>query len=64
MASSKIQNEIIISCLVIKQTIAKEVNNAWIFSIMADETKDISTKEQVAVSERYVDSENENKEID
>ncbi|XP_050064715.1 zinc finger MYM-type protein 1-like [Aphis gossypii] len=53
--SSKIQNEIISSCgdLILKK-IVKEVNMAACFSVLADETTDISVKEQLSICVRYV----------
>lgn len=53
--SSKIQNEIISSCgdLILKK-IVKEVNMAGCFSVLADETTDISVKEQLSICVRYV----------
>nr|CAI5823580.1 unnamed protein product [Callosobruchus analis] len=51
----KIQNEIIEACdLIIKQRIATEVNTAKCFTVLADETVDISTIEQLSLCVRYV----------
>nr|CAI5845780.1 unnamed protein product [Callosobruchus analis] len=53
--SWKIQNEIIEACdLIIKQRIATEVNTAKCFTVLADETADISTIEQLSLCVRYV----------
>lgn len=53
--SSKIQNEIISSCgdLILKK-IVKEVNMSECFSVLADETTDISVKEQLTLCVRYI----------
>ncbi|CAC5376291.1 unnamed protein product [Mytilus coruscus] len=54
--SPDIQNELISSCgLQIKNTILKKVKEAKWFSIMADESTDVGTKEQMALCIRYVD---------
>nr|CAI5856524.1 unnamed protein product [Callosobruchus analis] len=53
--SWKIQNEIIEACdLITKQRIATEVNTAKCFTVLADETADISTIEQLSLCVRYV----------
>ena len=41
----------------IQDTIVNEIKKAGIFSILADEMSDISRKEQLAISLRYVNSE-------
>ncbi|CAC5397877.1 unnamed protein product [Mytilus coruscus] len=54
--SPDIQNELISFCgLQIKNTILKKVQEAKWFSIMADESTDVGTKEQMALCIRYVD---------
>ena len=56
--SKTVQNEMIDSLgEQIQDTIVNEIKKAGIFSILADETPDISRKEQLAISLRYVDSE-------
>ena len=56
MTSAQIQNELINSCgNIIKVMIADAVHKAGIFSLLADETTDVSTKEQLALGVRYVD---------
>lgn len=55
----QIQNEIISSCgNLILQTIVKKVNNSQCFSVLADETTDISVTEQLALCVRYIDENN------
>lgn len=55
MTSAQIQNELISSCgNIIKVMIADAVHKAGIFSLLADETTDVSTKEQLALGVRYV----------
>ncbi|XP_025192611.1 52 kDa repressor of the inhibitor of the protein kinase-like [Melanaphis sacchari] len=55
----QIQNEIISSCgNIILQTIVKKVNDSQCFSVLADETTDISVTEQLALCVRYIDKEN------
>ena len=56
--SKTTQNEII-NCIKdqIQESIIEEVKGAGIFSILADETPDISKREQLAVSLRYLDEE-------
>ncbi|KAF0687421.1 52 kDa repressor of the inhibitor of the protein kinase-like, partial [Aphis craccivora] len=55
----QIQNEIISSCgNLILQTIVKKVNDSQCFSVLADETTDISVTEQLALCVRYIDKEN------
>lgn len=56
--SPLIQNELIQICgSIIKEEIVKKVNAATCFSVMADETTDISQKEQLSICLRYVDEE-------
>lgn len=53
--SSKIQNKIISTCGdLILEKIVKEINAAECFSILADETTDVSLKEQLSLCVRYV----------
>jgi len=53
--SPLIQNEIIDSCgAMIKQKIVEDVKAATFYSVLVDETTDISTKEQVSLCLRYV----------
>jgi len=55
----QIQNEIISSCEnLILQTIVKKVNDSQCFSVLADETTDISVTEQLALCVRYMNNEN------
>lgn len=59
--SPLLQNEIILSCNnVIKSKLVEEVNNASYFSVLADETCDISNVEQISLCVRYVALENGN----
>lgn len=59
MISSTIQNEIIESMgSVIKQKIVNRVKLSKYFSILCDETTDISTNEQMTICVRYVDLKN------
>lgn len=54
-----IQNEIISSCgNLILQTIVKKVNNSQCFTVLADETTDISVTEQLALCVRFIDEQN------
>ena len=55
--SKTIQNQII-DCIgdSIKEKIIDEIKDAGIFSILADETPDVSRKEQMPISLRYVDT--------
>jgi len=56
--SPQIQNEIInISGTVIKDCIINDVKKAVAFSIMADETADISETEQLSIGIRFFDDE-------
>ena len=53
--SPQIQNEFIaINGNMIRQSIVDECNSSLFWSIMADETTDVSTKEQVSVCARYI----------
>lgn len=53
--STKIQNEFIaINGDMIRKSIVAECNSSRFWSIMADETTDVSTKEQVSVCVRYI----------
>lgn len=53
--SWNIQNQIIDACdKVIKSRIVKDVKDATFFSVLADETTDVSTQEQFSLSVRYV----------
>lgn len=54
--SCRIQNELIkISGTIIQNYLVESVNNSLVFSIMADETADISGKEQMSIGVRYFD---------
>lgn len=54
--SPKVQNEIITSCnTIILRKLVDKVNSAQGFSILADETSDISTTEQLSLCVRYVE---------
>ena len=53
--SKTIQNELIEICgEIIREEILKEVKDAKWFAVMADETRDISNEEQLAIVLRYV----------
>lgn len=55
--SSQIQNEIIeASAEVIKEKLVASINNNQFFSVLADETTDISCKEQLSICIRYMDT--------
>ena len=57
--SKTIQNEMIDAIgIVIRNNILKEVKNSKYYSIIADEVTDISNKEQLSLSVRYVTDEN------
>nr|CAH7766104.1 unnamed protein product [Callosobruchus chinensis] len=59
--SPRIQNELINSCnAIIVNTLIKKVNASRSFSILADETADISGVEQLSLCVRYVDNETSN----
>lgn len=50
-----IQNEIISTCGdIILKKLVKEVNESRYFSVLADETTDISVKEQITICVRYL----------
>ncbi len=54
--SKTIQNELISACgKVIQKSIIKQVRRASYFSILADETSDVSRKEQLTLLIRFVD---------
>lgn len=56
--SWRIQNEVIsIVNDLVQQKIASKVNNAQCFSVLVDETSDISRIEQVSITLRYVEGE-------
>ena len=53
--SPEIQNELLgVMADMVMQTISNEVQKAGIYSLLADETKDISRKEQLSIVLRYV----------
>jgi hypothetical protein len=55
--SPQIQNDIIgIMATLVRNTIASAVHKAGYYSIMADETKDLSKQEQLSIVVRYLDS--------
>ncbi|XP_031327228.1 52 kDa repressor of the inhibitor of the protein kinase-like [Photinus pyralis] len=55
--SVQVQNELIGICgQVLRKQMVDEVNKGYGFSILADETADISGKEQLSIGIRYVDS--------
>ena len=54
--SPDIQNEIIQICSnIVTEEIVSKINNASCFSLLADETMDISSTEQLSICVRYVD---------
>ncbi|KAL4090644.1 hypothetical protein QTP88_025438 [Uroleucon formosanum] len=56
---AKIQNEIIAACGdIIQKKIVEKINAAECFSILADETTDVSNKEQLTLCVRYIDDQN------
>lgn len=58
--SPQIQNEIIEACNnIILNTLVKKVNNAKCFTVLADETTDISGIEQLSLCVRYIDESSE-----
>jgi hypothetical protein len=62
--SPKIQNEIISSCnVIILNKLLEKINAAKCFSILADETCDISNVEQISLCIRYVEFQNEQHKI-
>ena len=53
--SAEIQNELLnIAASQIRQRICEETNDAGFMSIMVDESKDVSRKEQMSLCIRYV----------
>lgn len=57
--SPTIQNEIIQSCnTIILRKIVNNINKSKCFSVLADETTDISTKEQLTICVRYISENN------
>jgi hypothetical protein len=54
----KIQNEILIVCnnLILKQHV-KDINKYKAFTVLADETIDISNKDQLTICVRYIHTE-------
>jgi hypothetical protein len=59
--SSRFQNEVIEVCnILILQKQVSKINDATCFSILADETTDITSIEQLSLCVRYVDKENFN----
>lgn len=55
--SPGIQNQLINICTdIILSKIVSKVNEAQCFSVLADETADISTSEQLTLCVRYIDS--------
>ncbi|XP_076283965.1 52 kDa repressor of the inhibitor of the protein kinase-like [Lasioglossum baleicum] len=60
--SWNMQNQIINACNeVILNHLVKKINSAKCFSLLADETCDISTTEQLSLCVRYIDEENDSK---
>ena len=58
--SKTIQNDLIDCCgEILRIDIVQEVKKAGIYSLMADESPDISKKEQMPVSLRYVNKQGE-----
>lgn len=56
--SWKIQNQIVSACNhIILKKIVERANKSKCFSVLADETTDISTKEQVSICVRFIDEE-------
>lgn len=54
-----IQNEIIQSCnTILLRKLVNVINKSKCFSVLADETTDISTKEQLSICVRYIDENN------
>ena len=53
--SPQIQNDILAG--IVQSRISTDVRNGGIYSILADETKDCSKKEQLSIVLRYVDQE-------
>ena len=52
--NAQIQNQLMLSWICNRETIVQEANKARFLSIMADETCDVSTTEQMAVAIRYL----------
>ena len=62
--SKTIQNEIIECCgEYLQEKLISEIKKAKFFSVLADETPDVSNKEQMPVSIRFVDSKAEIREV-
>lgn len=60
LTSPQIQNELIECCgNVIKQSLVSDVHKAVQFALIADETTDVSTKEQLALDVRYLNVDKE-----
>ncbi|XP_042913321.2 52 kDa repressor of the inhibitor of the protein kinase-like [Parasteatoda tepidariorum] len=60
--SHQIQNELIQTCVdVLREEIIKDVKKASAFSVLADETADISGTEQLSIGVRYVHFDESNK---
>jgi len=56
---AKIQNEIIAACGdIIQKKIVEKINAAECFSILEDETTDVSNIEQLTLCVRYIDDQN------
>lgn len=56
--SPQIQNQLITICdLIIKDDIVQDIKKSFAYSILADETADISGKEQLSVGIRFFDEE-------
>ena len=56
-----IQNALLIIMeKIVQEKICSDVQSAGVFSLLADETKDISKREQLAIVLRYVNSETNN----
>lgn len=59
--SNRTQNEIIDTCgNVILNKIVKKVNESGFFSVLVDETTDVSVKEQLTICVRYLSGSCEN----
>ena len=56
--SPTIQSEIIATCAeIVQKRLVQTINSAKCFSVLADETTDISRKEQMSICIRYIVSE-------
>lgn len=56
--SPQIQNEIINLCgCAVKDLILKDIKKSYVYSILADETADISGREQLSIGVRFFDEE-------